>query len=561
MKLVECVPNFSEGRDKAKIDAITSQVETVPGARLLDVDPGMETNRSVVTFIGTPDAIVEAAFRCIRKAYEVIDMSKHRGAHARQGACDVCPFIPISEMTMDDCVALANRLGKRVGEELGLPVYLYEYAATKPEWRKLANIRVGEYEALAQKAKDPYWKPDYGPQEFNPKFGVLTTGARKFLIAYNINLNTVDVKKAKRISRTIREKGAPKRDESGQIVKDEKGEIVFAPGLFKNCAATGWFIPEYGCAQITMNLTDYEVTPPHLVFDKCCELAADMGIRVTGSELVGLIPKTAMTMAGEYFLRKQRRSRGVPEKELIRVAVMSMGLDQLCPFDPKTKIIESFVESDEGKLRGMTIREFADVLSTDSPAPGGGSVSALAGCMSASLSAMVGNLTWPKKEYREHRQEMLKLPVAAQKLKDFYLYAIDRDTEAFNRLMECFRMPKDTKEGKKARKQAIEDASKGAVEVPLDVLKHTIEAFALAKAVAERGNKNSVSDAGVAAVMAKACAEGAYYNVKINLPNIADKEYVRKSLMEADAALALAREKAAEVIGIVDGILTGRMKE
>jgi glutamate formiminotransferase/formiminotetrahydrofolate cyclodeaminase len=555
MKLVECVPNFSEGRDKAKIEAITSQVETVQGARLLDVDPGWETNRTVVTFIGTPEAIVEAAFRCIKKAYEVIDMSKHTGAHARQGACDVCPFVPVTGVSMDDCVEISHKLAKKVADELNLPVYMYEYAATKPEWTKLPDIRVGEYEALSEKMKDPYWKPDYGPQEFNPKFGVLTTGARKFLIAYNINLNTVDEKKAKRISRIIREKGQPKRDKKGKIVKDENGETVFEPGLFKNCAATGWYISDYGCAQITMNLTDYEVTPPHVVFDKCCELAFEMGIRVTGSELVGLIPKKAMLEAGEYFLRKQKRSRGVPEKELIRIAVMSMSLDQLYPFEPDKKIIEYFVESDEGKLRGMTLREFADELSTDSPAPGGGSVAALAGCMSGALSSMVANLTWPKKEYKEHRQEMLKLPVAAQKLKDFFLYAIDRDTEAFNRVMDCFRLPKDTKEEKKAREKAIEDATKGAIDVPFEVLKGTLEALDLAAAVVERGNRNSISDAGVAGIMAKACAEGAYYNVVINLPGISDKEYVKKAYAEAKKVLAAVREKAEKIAVKVEGAL------
>ncbi len=559
MKLVECVPNFSEGRDKAKIDEITSIVETVPGARLLDVDPGYETNRSVVTFIGTPEAAVEAAFRCIKKAYEVLDMSKHTGAHARQGACDVCPFVPVTGVTMDDCVGYAKELGRRVGEELKLPVYLYEFAATKPEWRKLANIRVGEYEALAKKAQEPYWKPDFGPQEFNPKFGVLTTGARKFLIAYNINLNTVDAKKAKKIAGTIREKGQPKRDKKGTIVKDEKGETVYEPGLFKNVASTGWYIPEFGCAQITMNLTDTEVTPLHEVYFKCCELAIEDGLLVTGSEVVGLVPLKVMTDAGEFFLRKQKRSRGVPEKELIRIAVMSLGLDQLYPWVNEKKIIEYFVETDQGKLRGMTLREFADELSTDSPAPGGGSVAALAGCLSAALSAMVGNLTWPKPEYKEHRQEMMKLPVAGQHLKDFFLYAIDRDTDAFNKLMDSFRMPKDTIEEKAMRKKAIDEATRGATEVPLDVLKASIEALDLAKAVALRGNINSNSDAGVAALMARACAEGAYYNVTINLPSISDKEYVKNVHEEAKRILEEARKKAEEVTDIVSANLEKKL--
>jgi glutamate formiminotransferase/formiminotetrahydrofolate cyclodeaminase len=462
---------------------------------------------------------------------------------------------------MDDCVELAHKLAKKVADELNLPVYLYEFAATKPEWRKLPDIRVGEYEALPEKMKDPYWKPDYGPQEFNPKFGVLTTGARKFLIAYNINLNTVDEKKAKKISRIIREKGSPKRDKKGKVVKDEKGEIVYEPGLFKNCAATGWYISDYKCAQITMNLTDTDVTPPHLVFDKCCELAAEMGLRVTGSELVGLIPKRDMVAAGEYFLRKQKRSRGVPERELIRIAVISMGLDQLYPWENDKKIIEYFVETDEGKLRGMTLRDFADELSTDSPAPGGGSVAALAGCMSASLSSMVGNLTWPKKEYKEHRQEMLKLPVAAQKLKDFFLYAIDRDTDAFNKVMDCFRMPKGTKDEKKARNEAIEEATKGAIDVPFEVLRGTLEALELAKAVVERGNRNSISDAGVAALMAKTCAEGAYYNVIINLPGISDKEYVSKTLSEAKDILAKVRKQADEIADSVESALEKELED
>jgi len=561
MKLVECVPNFSEGRDHAKIDAITSQVETVEGARLLDVDPGNQTNRTVVTIIGNPDAVIEAAFRCIKKAYEVIDMTNQSGAHARHGACDVCPFVPVSDVTMDDCVEYAHRLGKRVGEELNLPAYMYEFAATKPEWRKLANVREGEYEALPEKMKDPYWKPDYGPQKFIPSFGVTTIGARKFLIAYNINLNTVDPKKAKKIANQIREKGEPKRDKKGKIVKDENGETIFEPGLFKNVASTGWYIPEFGCAQITMNLTDTEVTPLHEVFYKCYELALDMGLRVTGSEVVGLVPKKVMTDAGEFFLRKQKRGRGVPEKELIRIAVMSLGLDQLYPWVNEKKIIEYFVETDEGKLRGMTLREFADELSTDSPAPGGGSVAALAGCMSASLSAMVASLTWPKKEYKEHRQEMLKLPVDGQHLKDMFLYAIDRDTDAFNQVMACFGMPKGTKEEIAARDKAIEDATKGATDVPLDVLKGTLEALELAKAVAERGNRNSLSDSGVSALMAKACAEGAYYNVIINLPGIADKDYVNKTAAEALDILKQVRMKADEITGMVQKGLEDDLKD
>lgn len=561
MKLVECVPNFSEGRDTAKIEAITSQVETVEGARLLDVDPGSETNRTVVTIIGTPEAVIEAAFRCIKKAFDVIDMTTHSGAHARHGACDVCPFVPVAGVTMDDCVEYAHILGKRVGEELNLPVYMYEFAAVKPEWRKLAKVREGEYEALPEKMKDPYWKPDYGPQEFIPTFGVTTIGARKFLIAYNINLNTVDPKKAKKIANTIREKGKPKRDKNGTIVKDENGETVFEPGLYKNVASTGWYIPEFGCAQITMNLTDTEVTPLHEVFFKCCELALADGIRVTGSEVVGLVPKKVMTDAGEFFLRKQKRSRGVPEKELIRIAVMSLGLDQLYPWENDKKIIEYFVETDVGKLRGMTLRDFADELSTDSAAPGGGSVAALAGCMSAALSSMVSSLTWPKTEYKEHRQEMLKLPVTAQKLKDMFLIAIDRDTDAFNLVMDCFRLPKGTEEEQEARDKAIEEATKGAIDVPLEVLSGTLEALELAQAIAERGNRNSLSDAGVAALMAKACAEGAYYNVVINLPGISDKEYVKKKSTEAKGILEQARINADKITKKVMNALEEDVKD
>jgi glutamate formiminotransferase/formiminotetrahydrofolate cyclodeaminase len=532
MKLVECVPNFSEGRDMAKIDLITAEISATDGVTLLDVDPGKDTNRTVVTFVGTPDGVVEAAFRAIAKAAEVIDMSQHQGAHARMGATDVCPFVPVSGVTMDDCVELARKLGKRVGDELGIPIYLYEYAASKPERRNLANVRAGEYEGLPEKLKNPKWKPDFGPAEFKSGPGATVVGAREFLIAYNINLNTRDTKIAKEIAFSIREKGRIKRDGSRKIVRDENGKAVRRPGKFKECKAVGWYMEDFGRAQISINFTNYNITPPHVVFDEASKLAVELGARVTGSELVGLIPLEAVLQAGRYYLKKQGRSTGVPEAELIHIAILSLGLNDLYPFEKENKIIEYRVRKSD-TLVGMKINEFADLLSTDAPAPGGGSVAALCGALSGALSSMVGALTYGKKGYEKAFDVAEEIAVEAQRLKDEFLADVDRDTEAFNNVMAAARLPKKTEEDKTARQEAMDKANKEATLVPLNVLRRTWEAAQLARRIAEKGNKNSVSDAGVAALTARAAAEGAYLNVAINLPGIADEDFGAETLKEA----------------------------
>ena len=534
MKLVECVPNFSEGRDRDKIGAITREIEAVPGVKLLDVDPGASTNRTVVTFIGAPEAVKEAAFRAIARAAEVIDMRSHKGAHSRVGATDVCPFVPVSGVTMDDCVRLAEELGARVAAELAIPVYLYEAAARKPERRNLAVIRAGEYEGLAEKLKDPRWAPDFGKPVFNARSGATVIGAREFLIAYNINLNTRDRKLAHDIALSLRESGRAKRDKAGNIVKDARGNTVKRPGRFKEVKSVGWYVEDYGIAQISVNFTNYKVTPIHVVFDEARRLAGTLGLRVTGSELVGLIPKEALLMAGRYYLEKQGKSPGVPDGELVRVAVRSLGLSDVVPFDPEKKIIEHQFRDESAALVGMTLRGFADELSMDSPAPGGGSVAALCGALSAALAAMVANLTVGKKEYEAARGDMVATAVRAQALKDAFLEAVDRDTKAFNKVMDAFRLPKTTPEQAEEKARAVEEANKEATLVPLEVLERSVEAVTLAKVAAAKGNKNSVSDAGVAGLAGQAAGEGAYYNVLINLAGIKDGAFAAK--VKRDAA-------------------------
>jgi len=550
MKLVECVPNFSEGRDREKIAAITREIEAVPGIRLLDVDPGASTNRTVVTFIGNPEAAKEAAFRAIAKAAEVIDMRGHKGAHSRIGATDVCPFVPVSGVTMDDCVKLAGELGARVASELGIPVYLYEAAARKPERRNLAVIRTGEYEGLPEKLKDPRWAPDFGKPVFNPRSGATIIGAREFLIAYNFNLNTRDRKLAHEIALSLRESGRAKRDKAGNVVKDARGNTVMVPGRFKEVKSVGWYVEDYGVAQISVNFTNYKVTPVHAVFDEARRLAGKLGLRVTGSELVGLIPKEALLMAGRYYLEKQAKSPGVPEEELIRVAAMSLGLSDVAPFEPEKKIIECQFRDEEARLVGMTLRGFANELSMDSPAPGGGSVAALCGALSAALTAMVANLTVGKKEYENARPLMVATAVRAQHLKDALLEAVDRDTRAFNKVMDAFRLPKTTPEQAEEKDQAVEAANKEATLVPLEVLEKSVEAVALAGLAAAKGNRNSVSDAGVAGLAGQAAGEGAYYNVLINLTGIRDRSFAARVKRDATRAKkSLDREaKAVKVI-------------
>jgi glutamate formiminotransferase/formiminotetrahydrofolate cyclodeaminase len=535
MKLVECVPNFSEGRNREKINAITKEIESTPQVNLLDVDPGESTNRTVVTFIGSPEGVKEAAFKAIKKAAEVLDMSKHKGAHSRIGATDVCPFVPVSGVTMEDCIQLAHELGERVAKELGIPVYLYEEAAQKPERKNLADIRTGEYEGLPEKLKDPEWAPDYGKPVFNQKAGATVIGAREFLIAYNINLNTRDRRLAHDIALNLRERGRAKRDKDGIIVRDSEGKSIKIPGKFKAVKAVGWYIEDYEIAQISINFINYKITPPHVVFDETIKEAEKLGLRVTGSELVGLIPKEALLMAGRHYLTKQGKSPGVPDEDLIKTAVFSLGLDDVAPFDPQKKIIEYQFKEVERSLLDYNLREFANELSVDSPAPGGGSTAALCGALSASLSSMVSNLTVGKKEYKNVQKDVKEIAVNAQALKDEFLRAVDLDTMAFNKLMDAYRLKKKTEEQKQESAQAIEEAVKEATLVPFGVLEKSIEALNLAREISLKGNKNSLSDAGVAGLTAQAAAEGAYYNIKINLPNLQGSEFKSKIKRQASA--------------------------
>ena len=525
MKIIECVPNFSEGRDKNVINAIASAIEQTEGVRLLNVDPGADTNRTVVTFIGDPDSVQEAAFQAIKKAAELIDMRKHKGEHPRIGATDVCPFIPVSGVTMQECVEIARKVGQRVASELGIPVYLYEEAATRPERKNLADIRKGEYEGLPEKLKDADWQPDFGKAEFNPRAGATVIGARKFLIAYNVNLNTKDRKKAHEIALNIRESGRAKRDEQGHIIRDENGKAIKIPGTLKACKAVGWYIEEYGQAQVSMNLTDFEQTPVHVAFEEVVKQADKLGLRVTGSELVGLIPLKALLEAGKYYFKKQEKSVGQPDQELIHMAIKSLGLNDITPFDPLQRIIEYQIQPPAGPLAARTVSDFLDVLSTDVPAPGGGSVSALLGSLAASLGAMVSNLTVGNKQYQQYWIELSDVADALQQLKNFLTRSIDLDTEAFNALMNAFRMPKKTEEQQREREQAIVDATKNAIEVPLAVARKSLQALKLIRDNLVKMNENAISDAGVGMLCAESAVRGAALNVLINLKELDDPEY------------------------------------
>jgi glutamate formiminotransferase/formiminotetrahydrofolate cyclodeaminase len=546
MALVECVPNISEGRDRAVIDAVVQAAEKA-GVTILDVDPGQATNRTVITFVGTPEQAVRGAFLLIAKASELIDMSKHKGEHPRMGATDVCPFVPISGVTMEDCAELARKLGARVGEELGIPVYLYECAASRPERKNLAWIRAGEYEGLAENIRKPDRGPDFGKPVFHARSGATAIGARKFLIAYNINLNTMDKRLAHDIALNIREAGRSARGADGKLVRDENGNTVKEPGLFPHVKAVGWVIEEYKRAQISINFTDWEVSPPHLVFDEVCRQATERGMRVTGSELVGLIPKEALLAAGVYYLKKQGRSHGVPEPMLIETAIQSLGLSDLYPFKPEEKVIEYRVAARMGTLASMKVFEFADDVSTESPAPGGGSVAALVGALGAALAAMVANLTVGKKGFEKTWSDMSDLAAKAQELKDFFLRAIDEDTRAFTAVIEASRLPKGTKEETAAREAAVQDAMKNAALVPLRTLERTEEVVALASEAAEKGNPASISDAAVAALAAEGAAEGAWFNVIINIGQIGDKAFVKETRARSDALLDRVRAESKKV--------------
>jgi len=555
MRLVECVPNFSEGNDQGIIDVIAASIESSEGAHLLDVDPGKDTNRTVVTFVADIDAVVGAAFNAIETASRVIDMSRHSGAHARMGATDVCPLIPVSGVTMDECVDLAKQLGERVAAELGIPVYLYEYAATSEERRNLAVVRSGEYEGLAEKLKDNKWKPDFGPPTFNAKSGATVIGAREFLIAYNVNLNTRDRKMATDIALSIREGGRGKRGPDGKFVRDADGNKIMVPGTLKACKAVGWYIDEYQRAQVSINLTNARTTPPAIAFDEVKRQAEERGLRVTGSELVGLIPLEALLHAGRRYLTMQGKSTGVPEKELVETAVQSLGLNEISPFDPKSKIIEYRVAAERPLADGL-VRDFVDETSVDSPVPGGGSVAALMGALAAALTSMVANLTAGKKGYEKVDEDMKSSAVTAQAIKATLLSAVDDDSDAFDMVMAAMRGARGTDAERAARDAKIEEATKQAVAVPLSVLRSSEELLGSIEAVAAKGNTNSISDAGVAAHALVAAAEGAYLNVMINLGDLSDADYVANARKDATAIRDTIRERCVSVAKAVEKGLT-----
>jgi glutamate formiminotransferase / formiminotetrahydrofolate cyclodeaminase len=529
-KLIECVPNFSEGRDLGVIRQITDAIESVEGVSLLDVDPGASTNRTVVTFVGSPDAAVKAAFCAIKKAAELIDMRKHKGAHPRMGATDVCPFIPVSNVSWEEVIACANRLGKRVGDELKIPVYLYEKAAKDKSRSNLSVIRAGEYEGFFEKIKQSEWKPDFGPDAFNEKSGATVIGVRDFLVAYNVNLNTKSVRRANSVAFDVREQGRTKTEDGtpwGKPVLDANGEPVRIPGTLKHVKAIGWFVKEYGLAQVSMNLTNIEETPLHVAFDACCESAARRGLRVTGSEIVGMVPKKCLVEAGRYFLRKQQWSEGVSQEELIDVAIRSMGLSELKPFDPKEKVIELKIEAAAPResLVTMNLRDFCNETLSDSPAPGGGSVAALMGALGASLGGMVANLSAGKRGWDDKLEYFSDWAVKAQQLKDELLLLVDEDTAAFNKVMDAFALPKESTEEKAARSRAMEQATRYAAEVPLKVMETASRSYALLAEMAEKGNPASVSDVGVGALATRACIESAALNVRINLSQLKDEKF------------------------------------
>lgn len=558
-QLIECVPNFSEGRDMTVIKQITDQIESVEGVKLLDVDPGKATNRTVVTFVGEPEAVLQAAFLAVKKASEVIDMRGHKGEHPRFGATDVCPLVPIRNITMEETAAYARKLAERIGNELGIPVYCYENAAFTEERRNLANNRAGEYEGLPEKLKNPHWKPDFGPAEFTERValsGATAVGARDFLVAYNVNLNTTSTRRANAIAFDIREKGRPVREGNpvtGKIKKDENGNEIWAPGSLKACKAIGWFIEEYGIAQISINLTNISITPVHIAFEEASVKAQERGLRVTGSELVGLIPLKAMLDAGKYFLRKQQRSVGVSEKELVKIAVKSLGLDDLKPFNPKEKIIEYLLEDPADKrLVGMTVEGFADETASESPAPGGGSISALCGALGVSLGTMVANLSSHKAGWDDRWEAFSVWAEKGQQYKDELLFLVDEDTRAFNRIMDAFGLPKGTDDEKNARKTAIEEASKYAIKVPFRVMEKSLASMEVMKAMAEIGMAASASDVGVGALCARTAVMGAFLNVKINAGGLEDKAFAAEMVQRGAEIVETAKRLEEEILALVE---------
>ncbi len=559
MQLLECVPNFSEGRDPVIIEKIAEAIRKVPEIRLLDIDPGKATNRTVMTFVGPPHAVEEAAFQAIATAAQLIRMDEHTGEHPRMGATDVCPFIPISGMSMDEAVAVAKRVAQRVGENLEIPVFLYEKAASAPYRANLADIRSGEYEGLEEKLKDQRWQPDFGPSSLHAGAGATVIGARNFLVAYNINLNTTSVRRANSVAFDVRERGRVKRTGNpitGEIEKDQNGEPVYIPGKLKSVKAIGWYIEEYGIAQISMNLTDIDITPVHVAFDAVCESAASRGLRVTGSELVGLIPKSALIEAGKYFLKKQQRSRGVDEKTLMHIAIKSLGLDELKPFDPKKKVIEYLIEEEQqAPLVQMSLDAFADLTASEAPAPGGGSIAAFAGTMGAALATMVANLSAHKRGWDDRIDYFSDIAEQGQVLKTALLKQVDEDTAAFNRIMDAFQLPQGTPAEKTQRNEAIRTATLGAMQTPLHVMELAQKVVGLAGEMVRNGMKSSMSDAGVAVHCALTALHGAHLNVRINARGMAEDPQAAEMLASASELARATQVQANAILQEVDAWL------
>ena len=560
-QLIECVPNFSEGRDMNVINQITDEIRNSAGVRLLDVDPGEATNRTVVTFVGEPDAVMEAAFRAVRKASQLIDMRQHHGAHPRSGATDVLPLVPVAGITLEECAELARKLAKRLADELEIPCYCYEAAALKPERKNLAVVRRGEYEAIPERINDPAEAPDFGARPFDEgvaRTGCTNVGARDFLIAVNYNLNTTSTRRANAIAFDVREKGRPAREGNpitGKIKLDENGKKIMIPGTLKGTKGIGWYIEEYGIAQVSMNITNINVTPLHVAFDEVCRCAQNRGVRVTGTEIVGLVPERTLLEAGRYFLEKQQRSTGIPKEDIIKIAIKSLGLSDLKPFNPREKVIEYLLEdenSDDKALVKMTVKGFAEETSRESPAPGGGSVAAYMGALGAALGTMVANLSSHKPGWDDRWEEFSRWADKGQALSDELLVLVDEDTRAFNKIMEAFGLPKKTDEDKRLRSEAIQAATLFATQVPLQTMQAAFGAFELCQAMAEHGNPNSVSDAGVGALAARAAVLGAGLNVKINAASLKDRETADKMIAEAEQLIAEAQKKEAEIIGIVE---------
>ena len=561
-RIIECVPNFSEGRNLETIKQITDVIEAAKGVKLLDVDPGEATNRTVVTFVGEPKAVCDAAVAAIKRATELIDMRQHKGAHPRMGACDVCPLIPVSGITLEECAELARELAKRISEETNVPTYCYEAAAFKPERRNLAVCRAGEYEALPEKMMDEERKPDFGARPYDEgvaKTGATAVGARDFLVAVNYNLNTTSTRRANAIAFDVREKGRPMREGNpitGKIMKDENGNTIMKPGTLKACKAIGWFIEEYGIAQVSMNMTNLSITPLHVAFDEVCRAADARGVRVTGAEIVGLVPKSALVDAGRHFLRKQNRSTGLPERELVRIAIESMGLGNLKPFNPDEKVVEYILEAEEQKgikkLVDMTCTGFAEETASESPAPGGGSISAYMGALAAALGTMVANLSSHKAGWDDKWEYFSNWADNGMAVMNELLYLVDEDTAAFNKIMDVFGMPKSTDEEKAARAEAMEVATLYATQVPLRTMKAAYKAFDVVRAMAEEGNPNSVSDAGVGALAARSAVMGACLNVKINAAGLKDRAVAEALVKEAEEIQAAAQKAEAEILAVVE---------